>query len=48
MGVTNEFLQKIKEHKEGAKRQKFEGVLKDYLQLIEEAEATPVLAHKRL
>jgi serine protein kinase len=48
MSVTNEFLQKIKEHKEGAKRQKFEGVLEDYLQLIEKGAVTPVLAHKRL
>ena len=48
MGVTNKFLEKIKEHKEGAKKEKFQGFLADYLKLIENSTTTPVLAHKKL
>lgn len=48
MGVTNKFLKRIKEHKESKKKEKFRGFLPDYLQLIEEKKAEPVLAHKRL
>ena len=48
MGVTNKFLETIQAHKEGAKKEKFDGLLQDYLELIENGTVKPVLAHKRL
>ncbi len=48
MGITNKFLERIKQHKESTKKEKFKGTLVDYLQLIEGEQAVPVLAHKRL
>ncbi len=48
MGVTNKFLETIQAHKEGAKKEKFDGLLQDYLELIENGDVKPVLAHKRL
>ncbi len=48
MSATNKFLKKIKEHKESAKKEKFNGFLAQYLQLIEKDTVAPVLAHKRL
>ena len=48
MDITNKFLERIKRHKESVQKEKFKGVLVDYLQLIEEEKAFPVLAHKRL
>jgi serine protein kinase len=48
MGVTNKFLERIKEHKEKSKKEKFQGFLGEYLELIEKSEAAAVLAHKRL
>jgi serine protein kinase len=48
MTTTNKFLQSVREHRESKKREKFSGVLEDYLRLIEEDRDIPALAHKRL
>ena len=48
MTTTNKFLKSVREHREGKKREKFSGVLEDYLHLIEKDRNIPVLAHKRL
>ncbi len=48
MSTTNKFLNHIKKHQEAKKTEKFEGVLKDYLALLEDDDGIAVLAHKRL
>lgn len=48
MSTTNKFLNHIKKHQEAKKTEKFEGVLKDYLALLESDDSIAVLAHKRL
>ena len=48
MTTTSKFLEAVREHRESKKREKFSGVLEDYLKLIEEDRGIPVLAHKRL
>jgi len=48
MGATSRFLQNIKKHQESKKTPKFNGVLEDYLKLLEKNKLIPVLAHKRL
>ena len=48
MTTTNKFLDKIKEHRDSKKEEKFSGCLEDYLQLIEANKDIAVLAHKRL
>lgn len=48
MTTTSKFLEAVREHREGKKREKFSGVLEDYLKLIEEDRDIPALAHKRL
>ena len=48
MTTTSKFLDSVREHRESKKREKFSGVLEDYLRLIEEDSDIPVLAHKRL
>ncbi len=48
MTTTNKFLERVKEHRESKKSEKFEGTLENYLQLLEENKDLAVLAHKRL
>jgi serine protein kinase len=48
MSATSKFLKNIKEHQTNAKIEKFDGFLKEYLQLIEKNNGIPSLAHKRL
>ncbi len=48
MDVTDKFLERIKQHKESTKKDKFRGYLSDYLELIEAGKQVPVLAHKHL
>jgi len=46
--TTKKFFQNIKEHQESKKVEKFDGLLEDYLKLIEKNKNIPILAHKRL
>ncbi len=48
MTTTNKFLKSVKEHRDSKKVEKFQGKLKEYLQLLEKNPAIAVLAHKRL
>ena len=48
MTTTNKFLESVREHRESKKKEKFSGVLEDYLKLIEKDRNIPALAHKRL
>jgi len=48
MSTTNKFLENIKKHQDSKVTDKFKGVLKDYLQLLEKDKEIPILAHKRL
>jgi serine protein kinase len=48
MTTTNKFLDKIKEHRDSKKEEKFSGLLEDYLQLLEDKGEIATLAHKRL
>ena len=48
MSTTNKFLENIKKHQDSKVTDKFKGVLKDYLQLLEKDKGIPILAHKRL
>ena len=48
MTTTNKFLQRIKEHRESKKEEKFSGTLSEYLELLEANGAIAALAHKRL
>jgi serine protein kinase len=48
MGATSKFLQHIKKHQENKKTDTFNGVLEDYLKLIEKDKSISTLAHKRL
>ncbi len=45
---SDKFLKLINKHKETKKKEKFSGVLADYLSLLEENYDIPKLAHKRL
>ena len=48
MTTTNKFLKSVKAHRESKTEKKFEGVLADYLLLLEKNPDISVLAHKRL
>ena len=48
MSTTKKFLQNIKQHRESAKIEKFQGFLEDYLGLLEKDATIAVLSHKRL
>ena len=48
MTTANKFLESVREHRESKKREKFSGLLEDYLCLIEKDRGIPVLAHRRL
>ncbi len=48
MTTTNKFLERIKEHRDSKKTEKFSGNLQDYLQLLESDSGIASLAHKRL
>lgn len=48
MTTTNKFLESVREHRESKKREKFSGLLEDYLCLIEKDRGIPILAHRRL
>jgi serine protein kinase len=48
MTTTNKFLKSAKAHRDSKKREKFSGVLEDYLKLLEKNPETAALAHKRL
>ena len=48
MSATDKFLKNVIKHQGAAKTDKFSGVLKDYLQLVEADPGIPTLAHKRL
>ena len=41
MTTTSKFLEAVREHRESKKREKFSGVLEDYLKLIEEDRNIP-------
>ena len=48
MVTTNKFLERIQEHQNSKKEEKFSGTLEDYLQLIENDKSIASLAHRRL
>lgn len=48
MTTTNKFLTSIKKHQDSKKEEKFQGVLEDYLKVLEKDPLVAVLAHKRL
>ena len=48
MTTTNKFLERIKEHRESKKTEKFSGTLSEYLQKLEESPDIASLAHRRL
>jgi len=48
MSITSKFLKDVVRHQESKKVEIFEGVLEDYLSLIEKDPSIAVLAHKRL
>jgi len=48
MTTTNKFLERIKEHRESKKTEKFSGTLSEYLEKLEENPDIASLAHRRL
>ena len=48
MTTTNKFLERVKEHREGKKTEKFSGTLSEYLERLEENPDIASLAHRRL
>ena len=48
MTTTNKFLERIQEHRDLKKVEKFEGYLGDYLALLEDNKEIAALAHRRL
>jgi len=48
MTTTNKFLQRIKEHRESKKEEKFSGSLAQYLEILEADAGAAALAHRRL
>ena len=48
MTTTNKFLERIKEHRDSKKEEKFSGTLEQYLELLEADSNIASLAHKRL
>jgi serine protein kinase len=48
MTTTNNFLKRVKAHRDNNKTEKFSGVLEDYLKLLEQEPEVTALAHKRL
>ena len=48
MTTTNKFLERIKEHRESKKTEKFSGTLSQYLEKVEENPEIASLAHRRL
>jgi serine protein kinase len=48
MTTTNKFLQRIKEHRESKKEEKFSGSLAQYLEILEDDAGAAALAHRRL
>ena len=48
MTTTNKFLERVQKHRESKQVAKFEGYLKDYLQLLESNKEIAILSHKRL
>ena len=45
---SNKFLKLVNKHQERKKKEKFHGILSDYLSLLESDSSIPKLAHKRL
>jgi|TARA_R110002124_G_scaffold89028_3_gene228068 serine protein kinase len=48
MTTTNKFLERVKEHRDSKKVEKFQGFLEQYLQVLEIDKNTASLSHKRL
>ena len=46
MTTTNKFLERIKEHRDSKKEEKFSGTLEQYLELLEADSNIASLAHK--